>query len=1218
MSVFQDDFFAQDPLAAIIADKTIQLKEGERRTVSILFADLKGFTEMSEKLDPEFVQTTIDKIMSVFTQDIKNHGGYVDKYSGDEVMALFGAKVASEVDTERAIRAGLQMLSSLEKFNEYMKTKNEYSKIEKDLAIRIGINTGLVTTGKIGEGREGDFTVYGDAVNLASRLESNAPVNSILVPESIEKMLPDQFNYSDMGNIQVKGKTNTISVFTVNDIKKTSSAFSIQYKTAFIGRADDLKYLISLYKDVTLNIGREKCVSSLIGIRAEAGIGKTRLIHEFLNEILPKGISPNYVIIGRTTNLTRQPYSIFISLLRFYFQLSEVDGLIAVQKRVESKYEELKENLNSSEQTQLNTTKSIIGFLLGIPSKDIRLQAAGKNIQTDIHIALYQFFQLITLRCNQSSIPFVFVLEDLHWIDDLSMEALHFLIQQFTERDNKAGLTNLFVFDYRQTFEFPEEMKLKEHFNELNLSPLSDDHSKEMIMQAFHLDVLPEHEINNILQITGGNPFYIEEWIAYINNYQMKHDQSVEEIIKKSPPPTSLNSLILSRIDTLDKLSKSVLQSAAIMGMDFYGSILQSLQEKLQTGIKISDVLDALIEKDLIYKGSIDQYSFKHILARDVIYEAILKSNRKMLHREIGYILEDNFTENKNLFYYDLAEHFDKADEFEKAVIYLEQAGKKAQELFDNINAVEFYQKLVNILKNTDYSGNIINLQDNKWKTENVDDSETLEAFVRYQSALCDILSLLGKWDDAQSVIEDTLIAAKEHKDPLYYPGCVCRLGEVYRLKSNFKESRKWLVKSKTLCQKHTKGERYIDVLSLILDRLGKLDIDEGKLESAEKIFKEKEVLIRNLDQPMDNLALKGDFGVLYLKQNKLDQAYTEFESMYKLCQEHGLKNLSIQALNNMGVINNIQGNISEAGKIYTELIEVTAEIGDRRANSQGYGNLGIVHMFMHEYEMAIQHFNTQLVISEKMNDWLSMMNANNNISYTYLLSGNYKNAVKHAKKSLEINAEIGSPDPKAQACDTLGLAYIQLGEFKNAKEYYDKALEIFLDIENKHGVAEVEGGLGIISMENKKYEDAEKYFTSALKVFEDAKDQRLMAEYYLKRAVLYHTKGQFDMALGDINKAEKYSKAINDDSLIFQSSLHKLLNEFVIEKISQSKAVKSIETLYQKSLKMEDQALYYYHLWKIGNIDQNKEKSLSIYKDLDKEKPSYFFKKHISALHIK
>ena len=152
--------------------------------------------------------------MTIFTKSIEDYGGYIDKYSGDEIMALFGAKVASETDTERAIRAGIRMLENLKHFNTYIANNKEFSHFDTSLAVRIGINTGLVTTGKIGKARAGDFTVYGDAVNLASRLESNAPVNSILVPESIEKMLPDQFNYSDMGNIQVKGKTNTISVLT--------------------------------------------------------------------------------------------------------------------------------------------------------------------------------------------------------------------------------------------------------------------------------------------------------------------------------------------------------------------------------------------------------------------------------------------------------------------------------------------------------------------------------------------------------------------------------------------------------------------------------------------------------------------------------------------------------------------------------------------------------------------------------------------------------------------------------------------------------------------------------------------------------------------------------------------------------------------------------------------------------------------------------------------
>ena len=433
MSIFTDDIFTQDPLASIIEEKTIQLKEGERRTVSILFADLKGFTAMSEMLDPELVQSTIDKIMSVFTKVIKNHGGYVDKYSGDEVMALFGAKVASEVDTERAIRAGLQMLENLNKFNQYMKTQKEFSGIDKPLAIRIGINTGLVTTGKIGEGREGDFTVYGDSVNLASRLESNAPVNSIMVPESIEKMLVDHFEFLDQGNIKVKGKTDPISVFTVGKIKDSTSVVEVNYLTKFVGREEELTELKTSYQIAIDNIGKDESCSAIIAIRASAGIGKTRLVHEFIFQSLSNSSTSKYLSIGKATNVTGQPFFTFLSLFRHYFHISEIDSSIVIAEKIKNGYNKLGEHFEEKDREILSESKPMIGFLFGLLSDDGRLNNKGKDLQSHIHIAIFQLLRCMTLRCNQSSIPMVFILEDLHWIDDASLEALKFIITGFSD-----------------------------------------------------------------------------------------------------------------------------------------------------------------------------------------------------------------------------------------------------------------------------------------------------------------------------------------------------------------------------------------------------------------------------------------------------------------------------------------------------------------------------------------------------------------------------------------------------------------------------------------------------------------------------------------------------------------------------------------------------------------------------------------------------------------
>ena len=192
-------------------EKTVQLKEGERRNVAILFADIHGFTNLSEKLDHETVRDLLDGIFKIFTQSVEKHGGYVDKYSGDEIMALFGAKVASEVDTQRAVFCGLDILNKMSEINKKLPSKLQLDSQDTHLSIRIGINTGVVTTGRIGKEREGDFTVFGPAVNLASRMESSAPLNQIMVPKNVKIVVDDYFNFKT--HTKINGKSSISSEF---------------------------------------------------------------------------------------------------------------------------------------------------------------------------------------------------------------------------------------------------------------------------------------------------------------------------------------------------------------------------------------------------------------------------------------------------------------------------------------------------------------------------------------------------------------------------------------------------------------------------------------------------------------------------------------------------------------------------------------------------------------------------------------------------------------------------------------------------------------------------------------------------------------------------------------------------------------------------------------------------------------------------------------------
>ena len=200
-SFIRDDLDALSEILNPVEEKTIKFEDGENRVVSILFLDVKGFTAMSEKMSPEEVKRIMDKILTAFSNSIIKFGGYIDKYEGDLIMALFGSKITTETDTERAINAGLKILSDLTHINKILNI---------DISVRIGINTGEVTTGKVGMKREGDFTVYGDAVNLASRMESNAPLNSIMLSKETKEIIEDYFLFEDLGDIEVKGKEKQI------------------------------------------------------------------------------------------------------------------------------------------------------------------------------------------------------------------------------------------------------------------------------------------------------------------------------------------------------------------------------------------------------------------------------------------------------------------------------------------------------------------------------------------------------------------------------------------------------------------------------------------------------------------------------------------------------------------------------------------------------------------------------------------------------------------------------------------------------------------------------------------------------------------------------------------------------------------------------------------------------------------------------------------------
>ena len=672
---------------------TPKLKEGERRLVAVLFADVHGFTEMSEKLDPEVVFLIIDELMRVYTKCIKNYGGYIDKYEGDRIMALFGAKETSEQDTERAIKAALQMIDILYPYNRIL--DEQYPElVDVKLDIRVGINTGLVTTGKIGGDRNGDFTAIGDVVNLASRMESNAPVHRIMLNKRTKIIVDNIFDFDDHGEIRVKGKSKPVSVFLVKRLKAKALRRWEVLKSAHVGRDKVIRILETKFDIVKnrleqdVNEGERKPV--VIGIRGDAGIGKSRLLYEF------QKTGNTVALYGTTPNINQNSYCIFAEMIKEYFRISDIDsGDVAINK-LEKGMSDLKKYLSLTEQVFLDSAIPMLGYLLNIGYDDIRFSLEPKDLQVHIQTSIRYFIEAVAKTVNGQKEPLIVVLEDLHWIDELSELTIDYLVRTLNSENKHADSSQcrqlMFILTYRPEYEVSKEISSNSAFEEIELQPLQEEDAEKLI-QSISGDMKHSQRIRKLLmKKSGGNPFYIEEWVQLV-----KEMPDTAEL----PVPDTLNSLILSRIDMLEDNLKQLLQVAAVVGREFSCKVLPGVYKKLNNHDDIITSLKLLEAGDFIIEDSntdIPSYFFRHILMQEVAYSTMLIANRKMIHRMTAEVIEEQF-ENLTEFYCELAEHYTKAEIWHKALEYSRKTGTYFKKILKYDDAITYYRKSLSICR---------------------------------------------------------------------------------------------------------------------------------------------------------------------------------------------------------------------------------------------------------------------------------------------------------------------------------------------------------------------------------------------------------------------------------------------------------------------------------------------------------------------------------------
>jgi class 3 adenylate cyclase/tetratricopeptide (TPR) repeat protein len=648
--------------------------ESERKHVTALFSDLSGYTAMSERLDPEEVKEITGKIFDEVSKIISKYEGFVEKFAGDAVMALFGATEAHEDDPVRAIKAAREI------HNRVTALSPQYEeRIEQPLVMHSGINTGLVVTGDI-DLQKGTHGVAGDTINVAARLSALGNAGDILVGPDTYYQSEGYFDFFEMEPTAVKGKSEPIRIYKVLAQKEQPIKLHRLhgFQAELIGRKVEINHL----SDAVLKLKEGR--GAVFSIYGPAGTGKSRLIQEFKNSLNLEEIQ--WLEGHAYPHSQNIPYFPLIDLLNRSLQIEEGDPPNRVREKIETGISSL-----VGENTNLIP---YIGSLYSISYPEIDevspafwKEQLQKAIQT-----------ILSALARQA--PTIIRLEDLHWADPSFLELIRLLLSE--SRD-----PILFLCAYRpiiSLFTSHQVSAMTHPYQEIRLQDLSASESQGMVESLLKTTTIPI-ELQRFLQDkVEGNPFYIEEVInSLIESETLMRDNGswkLSRAITESEISSTIHGVISGRLDRLEKESKRILQEASVIGRTFFYEILNRVTELKQ---QIDKSLQSLERLDLIRARALQpdlEYIFKHALTQEVVYNGLLRKERRVIHKRIGLVMEQLFQDRLPEFYETLAYHFKQGQSITKAVSYLMKAGEKSLKRYAVEESHQYYQQAFDLLSN--------------------------------------------------------------------------------------------------------------------------------------------------------------------------------------------------------------------------------------------------------------------------------------------------------------------------------------------------------------------------------------------------------------------------------------------------------------------------------------------------------------------------------------
>lgn len=1091
-----------------LSKPTAPSKAAEKRQLAVVVSRLSNYYELIEEVAPEKMESFINQVHEMTTHIAGKHAGILNKFSGEEIVTVFGLPASQEDDFVRAIRFAIEAHAEI---------KNLATSLDDRLAIGFhsGIGGGSVVTEWIGSNDQ-QYHISGPAVQVAMRLAAEASTNEILVSSECLRLIGPYFETKACDPIKLQGKKEVVpySVLKESGLQSRLEAAEKIGFTPYTGRQKELNQLKSSFEIVSQGEGH------LVTISGEAGIGKSRILFEFREFLNSKSIK---VVHGRAQSGTQLAYSPFVEALRDLLIVRPNDSDSSSEHGLVSRIKQI--------DPQLSEFIPIYLHLLSVSTEDYSLpkHLTGEDLRLAIQEALLGIF-----TSSAKSEPLVLFFEDWQWADETSDDVLKQIVESL------LNFPILMVITIR-----PEK-----HLNFGNLSqqtsmrlaPLESSSSKEIIQSIIQANTVPESLIKTIHDHTGGNPFFLEELCnSLIESGKILIQSGVAvltDVWENVRLPETVEAVIRTRLDRLNSADREVLRVASVAGREFSRVVLQ---QSIQDQSQLMRSLESLKSIGLIQQMTVvpeSTYKFKHVLTRQVVYESILPHQRKLLHSSVADSLErlypDRKEENSEL----LANHFSQAEDWKKAAKYGLQSAQKVTRLGQFTEAFDLLQKA------------------HSWLSKIPPDDESIDTLIEIllkQERLCETLGNRAK---QQEIINELLKILFRRTDQPRIVEVYCRQADLYTIVGQYDdaeqiviealriskdlndlEAEKKVLRSKGFIRWHQ--ERYDDAVSVLEEALaigsktGHSQDVAGDLTSLGNILRHQGKFDRALsclEQALQIYELQADPAKQCLTLYTIAAVHSQLGDDEKFLEymergyDVGTKSrLCIQLTWNLlgfAKFHQLHRNIEKSLSYYKDALD----LGKRTRYAEGImlSLRGLTEVLIAEgrEDEALLYLRERVNFLHGQGDYHTEAEVYRKIAAIEERRNNVSDAVKHWNAVRDLKNRLNDEEGELEALESLArLCRVQDSFPHQALEFYQEALLIA----QKKGDRSKEGvllnSIAVLEWTRADYRSALQYYRRALNLFQELRDKTQEGVIWNSLGVTFIRLGEFDEAAKSLRK---------------------------------------------------------------------------------------------------